>query len=237
MQKVQRGPLLGLLAQVVLLVVLDTTSGLGVLGWVAGLSCGVATYEALVVALVRHDRDRLGPADRVTLVRAVLVGGVAAVVMTTHPDVPVLVTLASLALVLDRVDGEVARRTRTVSRFGGAFDMEVDAFLILVLSVYVARGAGPWVLLIGAARYALWVASRLLPWLRRDMPARPWAKVVAAVQGVVLTVAASGALPGQVTVVLLAGALVLLAESFGHQVWWLRSHQAAAVPSPVGAAT
>ena len=39
---------------------------------------------------------------------------------------------------LDAVDGQVARRTGTVSALGARFDMEVDAFLILVLSVYVA---------------------------------------------------------------------------------------------------
>ena len=236
-QKVQRGPLVGLLAQVVLLAVLATTSGLGVLGWAAGLACGAVTCASLIIALVRHDRDRLGPADRVTLVRAVLAGGITGLVLTRGPDVPVLVALASLAIVLDRVDGEVARRTRTASRFGAAFDMEVDAYLILVLSLYVARGVGPWVLVIGIARYALWVAARLLPWLREAVPTRPWAKVVAAVQGVVLTVAAAGVLPGTVTTVLLAGALGLLAESFAHQVWWLRTHRDAPVPVPVGAAT
>jgi phosphatidylglycerophosphate synthase len=235
-QKVQRGPLLGLLAQVALLAALATTTGLDVLGGVAGLAVGAVTYAALVVALLRHGRDRLGPADEVTLLRAVLAGGVTALVLARDPDVTVLVALAALALVLDRVDGEVARRSGTVSRFGAAFDMEVDAFLILVLSWYVARGVGPWVLLIGAARYALWLAARLLPWLREQVPPRPWAKVVAAVQGVVLTVAAAGVLPTPWTVLLLVAALVLLAESFAHQVWWLRSHRTDAVPVPVGAA-
>ena len=49
-----------------------------------------------------------------------------------------LVVLAAVALVLDGVDGQVARRTGTVSALGARFDMEVDAFLMLVLSVYVA---------------------------------------------------------------------------------------------------
>ena len=43
--------------------------------------------------------------------------------------------LSSVALALDGVDGQVARRTRTVSALGARFDMEVDAFLVLVLSV------------------------------------------------------------------------------------------------------
>ena len=57
----------------------------------------------------------------------------------------------TVALLLDWVDGQVARRTHTESAFGARFDMEVDAFLILVLSVYVASTTGWWVLIIGAA--------------------------------------------------------------------------------------
>ena len=46
--------------------------------------------------------------------------------------------------VLDAVDGHVARRTGTATAFGARFDMEVDAFLIVVLSVVrrAARSAG-----------------------------------------------------------------------------------------------
>ena len=47
---------------------------------------------------------------------------------------------------------------------------------------------------IGAARYVLVLAERvLLPWLRRPVPPRYWRKVVAAVQGIVLAVAARAA--------------------------------------------
>ena len=124
----------------------------------------------------------------------------------------------TLALALDWVDGQVARRTGTVTAFGARFDMEVDAFLILVLSVYVARSFGPWVLAIGLARYALLAAEQVWPWLRRRVPPRYWRKVVAAVQGVVLTVAASALLPHDLVAVALVGALLLLAESFGRDV-------------------
>jgi phosphatidylglycerophosphate synthase len=223
--------MLGLLAQLVVLVALAWTVGLGASGWAVGLACAALTAGALTVAMPVHGLDRFGPADRVTLTRAVLVGGVAALVAAAPPvPVAVLVGLAAVALVLDRVDGEVARRTGSVSRFGAAFDMEVDAFLVLVLSVYVAGTAGAWVLLIGLARYALWVAARFAPWLREPVPTRPWAKVVAAVQGVVLTGVAADVLPTPVEVAALVVALALLTESFAHQVLWLRRHR---VPAPV----
>ena len=165
-----------------------------------------------------------GAANVVTSARAVLAVGVAALVaLSSVVSVPVaaVVLTATVALVLDCVDGQVARRTGSVTAFGARFDMEVDAFLILVLSVPVAAAYGWWVLLIGLARYLLLGAEQLWPWLHRPVPPRYWRKVVAAVQGVVLTVAVSGAVDATVTALALVVALVLLAESFGRDVVWL----------------
>ena len=147
-------------------------------------------------------------------------------------SVALLVSLTAVALVLDAVDGWVARRT-TAGALGAQFDGEVDAFLILVLSVYVAPMAGAWVLAIGAARYAFLAAGWALPWMREPLPPRFWRKTVAAMQGIVLAVAAADVLPRAVTQAALAVALVLLAESFGRDVWWLRLHRPAP-PSPAG---
>ncbi len=170
----------------------------------------------------------LGPADRVTAVRAVLAAIVAGLVVSglLGASYPVLlVGLATIALLLDAVDGHVARRTATVSAFGARFDMEVDAFLIAVLSVHAAPEYGWWVLAIGAMRYAYVVAGWLLPWLRRATPPRYAAKVVAAIQGIVLTVAAAGVLPMGVTRLGLAVALLLLVDSFGRDIWWQWRHR------------
>jgi phosphatidylglycerophosphate synthase len=236
---VHGGPTTGLLTCLLLLGALEWTVGLDGPGWVVGVACGSGVAVALAGALVRHRVERLGPADRVTLTRAALACGVAALTADSFrapAPVTALVAIAVVALLLDWVDGRVARRTRTASGFGGRFDMEVDAFLVLVLSVYVARSAGAWVLAIGVARYALLAASRVLPWLRRPTPPRYWGKVVAATQGVVLTVAAADVLRPGVVVAALAGALLLLAESFGRQVWWLWRHRPGETGRPLARA-
>jgi phosphatidylglycerophosphate synthase len=178
--------------------------------------------------LSRYRADRLSPADWVTLARATLAVGVAALVADSFDrpaQVTMLVSLAAVALALDAVDGWVARRTRTTATLGAHFDAEVDAFLILVLSVYVARSGAAWVLAIGAARYAFLAAGWLLPWMREPLPPRHWRKVVAATQGVVLAVAAATLLPPAPTEAALVVALALLAESFGRDVWWLWSNR------------
>lgn len=208
-------------AQVLLLGVLGTTVGLGPVGWLAGVAYAFATWTLLGGALQRS-RTSLGPADRVTLGRGVLVGGVTALVVDRVGDgVPttVVVVFAAVALALDFVDGQVARRTGTSSPLGARFDMEVDAFLILVLSAHVALAFGPWVLAMGAMRYVFVALSWVLTWLNGDLPPSYARKTVAAVQGVVLVVAASGLVTG--AVVLVALALAALVWSFGRDIGWL----------------
>jgi len=216
-QRVHPGPLIGLAGLLALLGGLEAAGSLGVAGWLAGTSAGLAVAVLLGRALARRRGAGMGPADRVTLVRAQLACGVVALAAGAGP-VALLVGLAAVALVLDGVDGRVARRTGTASAFGARFDLEVDAFLILVLSGYVAAALGWWVLLIGAARYLFVAAGWLLPWLHGTLPARPWCKVVAVVQGVVLTVAAAEVLPPAATRLALLVALAMLAESFGREV-------------------
>ena len=169
-------------------------------------------------------RAQWGPASWVTLVRAGLAAAVAALVVGSFANetpVALLVTLAAVALALDLIDGWLARRTHTESPFGARFDGEVDAFLILVLSVYVAPIYGAWVLAIGAARYVFLAGEWLLPWMRASLPPRRWRKVVAAMQGVVLTLAAAEILPHTLTQVLLGAALIALTASVVQCVWWL----------------
>jgi phosphatidylglycerophosphate synthase len=228
---VHPGVLTGLITQAALLAALAGTVGLGPTGVLAGLAYGAAVAVLLSRALRRAGRTALGPADLVTSARSVLVGGIVALVADSFArpvPVAVLTALAVVALVLDAVDGRVARYTGTVSTVGARFDMEVDSVLVLVLSAYVARFLGPWVLAIGSVHYVLLAARRALPWLRRPVPRRFWCKVVAAVQGVVLAVGTTGLLPPVVAVVALGVVAALLAESFGREVWWLWRHRAAA---------
>jgi phosphatidylglycerophosphate synthase len=227
----QAGPAIGLIAQVLLLAVLAGTAGLGAAGWVVGVACAVIMAAALARGLARRRGDRLGPASWLTLARATLAVGVAALAADSFAhDTPValLVTLAGVALALDAADGWMARRTGTATGLGARFDGEADAFLILALSVYVAQAHGAWVLAIGAARYLFGVGEWLVPWMRAPLPPRRWRRIVAAAQGIVLTVAAAEVLPWALTQALLLAALAALAVSVGECVWWLSRHRDAA---------
>ncbi|MEV1287408.1 CDP-alcohol phosphatidyltransferase family protein [Micromonospora sp. NPDC049679] len=224
MPRVQTGPVIGLIVQFVLLAGLAGTVGLSSAGWLTGIAYGAVTCIALTRGLRRAGTGDLGPADRVTLSRGILVGAVAALTVDSfgrQAPVEVMVIFTAVALVLDGVDGYVARRTGTASALGARFDMEVDAFLLLVLSVYLMPLTGGWVLTIGAMRYAFVVAIWVLPWMRGTLPPRYWRKVVAAVQGVVLVFAMADVSPRPLMAVVVAASLALLVESFGRDVVWL----------------
>ena len=226
---VRKGLTVSLGALVALLVLL-VGFGLGILPAAVGLACGVALCAVVARGLAATGAGALGPADVVTLTRAVLGCVLAALEVDTPLGQPlgsVVVPLAVLALVLDAVDGRVARATGTATAFGARFDGEADAFLILVLSVHVAPSYGWWVLAIGAARYAFGLGGWVWPWLRRPLPFRYWRKVVTAVQGMTLAVAAAGALPRTATYAALVAALALLTESFGRDVGWSWRHRSA----------
>lgn len=218
---VRNGPLAGLFAQVTVLAALELSIGLDKPGWAVGVGYATVTAVLLHRGLAG---GRFGPADWVTQARTVLIGGVTALIADAfHRDPPVtaIAALVVVALLLDGVDGQVARRTGTASAFGARFDMEIDSFLLLALSVYVARDHGAWVLAIGGMRYAFLLGIWTTGWMRGQLPPRYWRKVVAAVQGIALVVATAGVLADTLTVAALVAALTLLVESFGRDVLWL----------------
>ncbi|MFD0481364.1 CDP-alcohol phosphatidyltransferase family protein [Kineococcus sp. GCM10028916] len=198
----------------------------------AAAIAGIGLVACAAVA-VGSRRDRWsGPADRVTLARTVLVGGCATVTVlaltgVVGPRPWWLVGLAVPALVLDGVDGYVARRTGTATPAGARLDMEVDAALLLVLSLTASLTQGFWVIAIGAMRY-LWVgAASVLPRLRDELPFRYSRKVFAVVQAVALIIALVPVVPVPVPAARagLVLALACLVFSFGRDALTLLAHR------------
>ncbi len=186
-----------------------------------------AAMAALVLRGVaaHHPFPRFGPANLVTTVRAMLVALVAALI--GEPATPAVawsaVGTAALVAALDGLDGRLARRSGMVSDFGARFDMETDAFLVLVLSVLVWQHekAGAWVLLCGAMRYAFVAAGWGLPWLARPLRSTVRGKAVAVGQMAGLAVALSPPVPVPLSVSVAGITLGALVWSFAIDVLWL----------------
>lgn len=167
----------------------------------------------------------LGWANRVTLVRAVLVA-VMAGALAANAFVGAIwqwLAIAVIALLLDGVDGWIARRTKSHTRFGARFDMELDALLILLLCAGLLRleSLGFWVLLIGAMRYLFIAASWQFPWLSKPLFASFRRKAVCVWQAVALLLALTPLTSHLVASLLAISALISLLYSFGVDVWWL----------------
>jgi phosphatidylglycerophosphate synthase len=224
MRPVHLAPLLSVLGGVAGLAVVGRFDALSAAGWIAGLLYLVVSNALLARGLRERHAAVFGWANAATALRSTMVGVLTGMVATSFTEpiaVPLLVGLSAPALALDAVDGWLARRTGSISELGARFDLEVDAFLLLILSAYVARDLGWWVLVIGMLRYAFVAAGWVLPWMRATLPPRYWRKVVTAAAGISLVLAASGVLPSWAAVLVVLVALALLLESFGRDVLWL----------------
>ncbi len=173
---------------------------------------------------------QLTAADRVTLFRAGL-GAVLAVlvllmILDTWPQRSWLfVAIAVPTLLLDAVDGYVARRWDCVTARGAVLDGEVDAGVVLVLSLAAAFTLGPWVLLIGLARYLYAAAALIWPWLETPLPPSRLRKAVAAAQGMTLTAALAPITPTPLGSTVVALAAASLAVSFLGQAVEAHGHR------------
>src|SRR5690242_20555520 len=78
-----RAPVVGLAAQLALLALLGSTLGLTATGLIGGAAYGLVLCGLLGAGLGRAGMATLGPANAVTLSRAILVGGVTAMVITS----------------------------------------------------------------------------------------------------------------------------------------------------------
>ncbi|TYC62757.1 CDP-alcohol phosphatidyltransferase family protein [Marinobacter sp. BW6] len=179
----------------------------------------------LVIRAWPETRD-FGWANRATLLR----GGLVIVLVALAPFAEHLTDslwlygwMALLALILDGVDGKVARATGSESDFGARFDMELDALFILGLSIAVlALGkAGIWVLALGLIRYAFVAASHCLDWLNAPLPDSFRRKTVCVWQIVTLLVAVLPPVNTLFASTTLATALLLLVWSFFLDIRWL----------------
>ena len=169
----------------------------------------------------------LGPGNRLTLLRATLVLPLATLAVLpgvfTQEGYWWMVGLSTVALLMDSLDGPLARRTGSESAFGARFDMELDAFLLLVLSALLWQNekVGSWVLLIGGLQYFFVLGGLLWPPLRGALPPSRRRKVICAVQGIVLVTCLAPLIRPAPASAIAASALLLLVYSFVVDGWWL----------------
>ena len=201
---------------------------------VLGLGSGYVLYVLILYALecavllwaapADLPTPGIGLANRITLGRSTLVIVLAALALYPatmgQRDNWWIIILGTAALLLDGADGWMARRYTACTDFGGRFDMELDAFMLLALSVLVCTSnkVGPWVVLIGALRYVFIAAGGIWPRLQSKLQPSLRRKAICLVQGVVLLICLGPIVPPALASALSAGALLLLFCSFAVDV-------------------
>lgn len=190
-----------------------------------------AAIMAVALSRVRayHPFPSFGAANAVTTVRAVLTAIVCGCIGEAHSSAVAAgaVAAATVATILDGVDGWLARRARMASAFGARFDMEVDALLILALSILAWRHgkAGVWVLASGLLRYAFIAAGWLLPWMTQTLTPTLRGRAICVLQVVVLLIVMLPAVPPSASAPTAAAGVLVLAYSFTVDTLWLWRHR------------
>jgi phosphatidylglycerophosphate synthase len=178
----------------------------------------------LALGLIRrgYPHSLLGKGNLVTLFRMAVVAALLAPVIGNKAPW-LLVVLSVGILVLDGVDGRLARREGRVSDFGARLDMEIDSILavVLALNVWAAGMTGAWVLLLALPRYLFIAAAWFLPWLKKPLPPSLARRVICVVQVACLIGLNAPIFPWWMVVLIAASVAGSLSWSFGRDILWL----------------
>ncbi len=188
--------------------------------------------------LGHHPHARFGAPNVVTTLRAVATALFAGLVLDAGQIAGgpreiwawTFAGIALAALLLDGVDGYLARRLKLQSSFGARYDMEVDALLILLLSIlaFALGKAGVFVLAIGLMRYAFLAGQFVWPWLAGELPPSMRRKAVCVLQAAVLGAIITPVVEPPLSSVAALVTVAFLAWSFAVDILWLRRNRPAA---------
>ena len=152
-----------------------------------------------------------------------------------------LTAAAALTLLLDAVDGWVARRNNMTSGFGVRFDMEADGIFLLGLTLVLIVGGivGPWVLASGVTYYLFRLAGRVWPVLTAPLFLSWRRKAIFGTQAALLIAAIAPALPLWMAQLCCLTGVTLLLYSFSVDIawllgWWRRPVVCLDAPHPRG---
>jgi phosphatidylglycerophosphate synthase len=121
---------------------------------------------------------------------------------------------------LDGLDGWLAKRHGETSEFGAHFDMETDAYFVLLIGIELTtRGRyGAWVLSAGLLRYVYVLTLALVPARRGDKPRYAFGRH--AFTGLMLGLTLGMLLGDPLGTVATLVGCGLVAASFAHSFYW-----------------
>lgn len=173
-------------------------------------------FSISLVALIYINKKELfrskpffGIANTITLLRYVII--VLSFLLLDLDDTNYLFFSLGIAVILDFFDGRAARYFKESSFFGQYFDMEIDAFFVLLMCsfYYLYQGVSWWILLPGLLRYLFRICTFCFPKPEYKEEKKTYATIIAASYFIVLLMGliTSGVLQ---FLILLIGSLALV---------------------------
>ena len=134
----------------------------------------------------------------------------------------ILILLALISLLLDGLDGFIARKYTQVTKFGELIDQEADNFLILIMSIslYLNKDVGFYIFLIPTYRYIFIFLMAKYDWLKRTLPESHVRKLACVLATIFLIIAQESHLTINSTF-LVNLALFIITFSFSRDIIWL----------------
>lgn len=157
--------------------------------------CGLVAFGTMWYRRIKHwnsDGVLIGIANTTTLTRLAVLMAAVLCYDCVDPFVFGLIVLA--VIIADGLDGYLARKYKLESDFGALFDMETDAFLTAAVStvivLYFDFGVIPAVVILfaGYLRYLFVLTLRILRFHDVEKPHMPYAKILAVIYFISLTV-------------------------------------------------
>jgi len=128
-------------------------------------------------------------------------------------------------LILDGLDGYIARKRQEQTEFGAFFDMEVDAFLAACLSLVLVFEFqfSPLVLFAGLMRYYFLLLKKILGWQNRPTPKMRGVRLFAVLYFISLI--SPFVLPIEIARWVVYAGIAIIVFSFGRELVILSSYR------------
>lgn len=203
----------------------------GALSIVTALLLWLAIVYLMWRHLDQHPHSVFGAANAVTVSRIVVTVLIASLVpvasqITQQWVLWSIACVATITLCMDGLDGYLARKHKQCSAFGARLDMETDALLGLVITLFLWQSGttGFWILGLGLMRYAFLLGSLWLPALKRKLFPSMRRKAVCVIQVGALCLMLLPTLSPLHINFIGVFALAFLVYSFGVDIHWLLRH-------------
>jgi len=155
----------------------------------------LAVFSLSILVLISINRKQLfnskplfGIANTITLIRIIIILSSFILIDLNNPKL--LFYYLCLAVGLDFIDGRAARYFNESSFFGHYFDMEVDAFFVLIMCCfyYLQVGVSWWILIPGLLRYVFRLYTFCFPKPNVKEEKKTYATIIAASYFIVLLI-------------------------------------------------